>query len=64
VLVNGLIDCSGPPEEAAAQAVAAVEEKGYGCLKIKASCCFSPVLTENTHPDRLFFPCADGKHPS
>jgi hypothetical protein len=35
VLVNGLIDCSGSPEEAAAEAVMAVKVHQYGCLKIK-----------------------------
>lgn len=35
VKVNGLIDCSGFPEEAAAEAVRLTQEQGYRCLRIK-----------------------------
>lgn len=35
IYVNGLLDCSGSPEEAAARAVELVKENGYRCLKVK-----------------------------
>lgn len=35
VLINGLLDCSGSCEEAAAEAVTLTKDRGYGCLKVK-----------------------------
>ena len=35
ILLNGLLDCSEGPEEAAEQAVKLVKEGGFQCLKVK-----------------------------